>query len=527
MNPAQRDDTRMIAKESALKKGLPKETQSLCPECKKVVPARIFASEGKVLMEKTCPQHGTVTDVYWSDVNMYLRAEKFAYDGIGVSNAMIKDAKTCPDNCGLCNLHTSHTVLANLDLTNRCNLKCPICFANANQAGYVYEPSYEQVVFMLETLRAERPVPCTAVQFSGGEPTIYPRFFDVIKKAKELKFAQIQIATNGIKLAEDPEFAQKCTDAGLNTIYLQFDGISDDIYKRTRNKPMMAIKLKAIENVRNVKEHRPSVVLVPTLVKGFNDQQIGDIIRFALKNRDVVRGVNFQPVVFTGRIDQKEREEGRYTIPDLVRDVEKQTGFAKEKDWYPVPTVVPISTYASAILGEEKVTFTPHPHCGMATYWFVKDENTVVPLTEFVDVEGLFADLYELSKKTEGSIFPKLSLLKARKILKSHMDESKMPEGLTTNQFLKVLTNVFSSDTKEGLAKFSWSMMLVSSMHFQDDYNYDIERVKRCVIHYVVPDGRIIPFCAYNGGPTYRTEVEKKFSVPLDEWRKTKGEEYT
>jgi hypothetical protein len=142
-------------------------------------------------------------------------------------------------------------------------------------------------------------------------------------------------------------------------------------------------------------------------------------------------------------------------------------------------------------------------------------------------VEGLFKELYELSKKTEGAVFPKLSLLKARKILKSHLDESKMPEGLTTNQFMTVLTNVFNNDTKEGLAKFSWGMMLISSMHFQDDYNYDIERVKRCVIHYVVPDGRIIPFCAYNGGPTYRDEVEKKFSVPLAEWRRTRGTEYT
>ncbi|OPY26502.1 MAG: molybdenum cofactor biosynthesis protein A [Methanomassiliicoccales archaeon PtaU1.Bin030] len=517
----------MIAKESVLRKGLPKETQSLCPECKKVVPARIFESEGKVLMEKTCPEHGKVTDVYWSNVGLYTKAEKFAYDGIGVSNALIQNAKTCPDNCGLCNLHLSHTGLANLDLTNRCNMRCPICFANANQAGYVYEPSYEEVVKMLETLRAEKPVPCTAVQFSGGEPTVYPRIFDVIKKAKELKFAQVQMATNGIKLAEDPEFARKCAEAGLNTIYLQFDGVTDDIYMKTRARPMVEVKKKAIENVRNLKEHRPSIVLVPTLVKGFNDHQIGDIIRFAIENRDVVRGVNFQPVAFTGRIDQKEREEGRYTIPDLVHDVESQTGFAKEEDWYPVPVVVPISTYASALLGHDKVTFTSHPHCGMATYWFIKEDETVVPLTQFVDVEGLFRELYELSKKTTDSVFPKLSLLKARKILKDHMDESKMPEGLTTNQFLNVLTNVFSNNTKEGLAKFSWSMMLISSMHFQDDYNYDIERVKRCVIHYVVPDGRIIPFCAYNGGPTYRTEVEKKFSVPLVEWRKTKGEEYT
>jgi uncharacterized radical SAM superfamily Fe-S cluster-containing enzyme len=290
---------------------------------------------------------------------------------------------------------------------------------------------------------------------------------------------------------------------------------------------LLDVKIRAIENVRKLQESRPSVVLVPTLVKGFNDDQVGDIIRFAIKNRDVVRGINFQPVAFTGRIDQKEREEGRYTIPDLVRDVEMQTGFATDKDWYPVPVVVPISTYASALLGEQKVTFTPHPHCGMATYWFVNDDQTVVPLTKFVNVEGLFNDLYKLSEKTQDSAFPKLSLIKARKILNDNLDESKMPEGLTTKDFLNILTNVFNNKTKEGLAKFSWGMLLISAMHFQDDYNYDIERVKRCVIHYIVPDGRIIPFCAYNGGPTYRTEVEKKFSVPLAEWRKTRGEEYT
>ncbi|HQA21291.1 MAG TPA: radical SAM protein, partial [Methanomassiliicoccaceae archaeon] len=229
----------MIAKDSVLQKGLPKDTQSLCPECKKVVPARIYEKDGKVLMDKDCPEHGSITDIYWSDVELFLKAEKYAYDGIGVSNPLIKDAKTCPDNCGLCNLHTSHTSLANLDLTNRCNLRCPICFANANQAGYVYEPTYDEVVFMMEKLREERPVPTPAIQFSGGEPTIYPRFFDVIRKAKELGFAQIQAATNGIKLAEDPDFARNCAEAGLNTIYLQFDGMTDDIYMKTRGRKLL------------------------------------------------------------------------------------------------------------------------------------------------------------------------------------------------------------------------------------------------------------------------------------------------
>ncbi len=517
----------MIAKPSVLQKGLPKQTQSLCPECKKVISARIYEENGKVMMEKECPEHGKVTDIYWSDVELYLKAEKFAYDGIGVSNAIIQNAKTCPDNCGMCNLHLSHTVLANLDLTNRCNMKCPICFANANQAGYVYEPDYDTVVKMLETLRDEKPVPCTAVQFSGGEPTIYPRFFDVVKKAKELKFAQVQIATNGIKLAEDPEFAVKCAEAGLNTIYLQFDGMDDSIYQKTRNRPMLDVKIKAIENVRNVKEHRPSIVLVPTIVKGLNDHQVGDIIRFAIKNSDVIRAVNFQPVAFTGRIDQNERIAGRYTLTDLVKDVQKQTGITTNKDWYPVPLVVPISTLVSALINKGKVTFTAHPHCGLATYWFVKDEKTIIPLTDFIDVENLFKELYELSEKAEGAMFKFPSKAKALRILNRNIIEDKIPDGMGKIQFLKMMGNVFSNDTKQGLSKFSWNMMLISGMHFQDDYNYDIERVKRCVIHYVVPDGRIIPFCAYNGGPNYRTEVEKKFSIPIEEWRKRNGTQFT
>ncbi len=517
----------MIVKESALPKGLPKKTESLCPECKQVIPATIFERGGKVLMTKTCPQHGDTTDVYWSDADLYLKAEKFGYDGTGVTNPKILDAKVCPNDCGLCQLHLSHTVLANLDLTNRCNLKCPICFANANQAGYVYEPSYDEVVKMMQMLRDNRPVPCTAIQFSGGEPTIYPKFLEVVKKAKEMGFAQVQIATNGLRLAQEEGFAQKCADAGLNTIYLQFDGLNDEIYKQSRGRSLLDVKLKAIENVRKVEGKRSSIVLVPTVVKGLNDDQVGPIFKFALKNNDVIRGINFQPVAFTGRISMEEREQNRYTLPDLVHDIDEQTGLIKKEDWYPVPTVVPISTLVSALLDEAKVTFTAHPHCGLATYLFVKDENTVVPLTRFLDVEPLFAELFELSKKAEKAKVKTPSKVKALAVLRRHIKRDQLPEGLNTTKFLRLMSTVFSDETKEGLADFSWNMMFIGGMHFQDDYNYDVERVKRCVIHYATPDMRIIPFCAYNGGPTYRTEIERNFSIPLEEWRKTKGEEFT
>jgi uncharacterized radical SAM superfamily Fe-S cluster-containing enzyme len=197
-----------------------------------IIPATIRNENGKVVMEKSCPKHGDFKDVVWSDAEMYLRVEKWAKDGVGVENPAIKDAKVCPFECGLCDMHLSHTGLANVDLTNRCNLRCPICFANANQAGYVFEPDYDTVVKMLKVLRDQKPVPTPAVQFSGGEPTIYPRFIDIIKAAHDMGFAQVQAATNGIEFAKSIEFCQKASDAGLNTVYLQFDGLRPEIYVR-------------------------------------------------------------------------------------------------------------------------------------------------------------------------------------------------------------------------------------------------------------------------------------------------------
>jgi uncharacterized radical SAM superfamily Fe-S cluster-containing enzyme len=521
----------MLTRDSMIPQGLPKTTESLCPECLSVIQATMREEDGKVVMEKTCPEHGDFKDVIWSDAALYLKVEKWAKDGVGVMNPAVPKATQCPFDCGLCDLHLSHTALANLDLTNRCNLKCPICFANANSAGYVYEPDFDTVVKMLRMLRDQKPVPCPAVQFSGGEPTIYPRFFDVIRAAKDMGFAQVQAATNGIEFAKSKEFCRKTIEAGLNTLYLQFDGLRSEIYERARGRDLLGVKNQVIENFRELPV-RPSIVLVPTVVKGVNDDQVWPILEYALKNMDVIRGVNFQPVAFTGRITSEELEEGRYTIPDLLHDVETQSkGMIKVTDWFPVPTVVGVSELVTAIVGKNMVTFTNHVHCGMATYLFVKDEKNIIPLTRFVDVEGLFPGLYALAREYSGRRIGMLTKIivysKLKKLLKQNLDQDKMPEGMDVKTFLRMLRIVFSDDTKKGLAKFSWKMMYVGSMHFQDAYNYDVERVKRCSIHYTTPDGRIIPFCAYNSGPVYRTEVEKKFSVPLDEWRKKHGETYT
>ena len=225
-----------------LQKGLPKHTTSLCPDCETttLLPARIFEENGRVMMEKTCPQHGYFKDCVYSDVALYLKMEEWTFgDNSGLSNPAVDhgaEAK-CPDDCGLCSLHTSHSALANVDLTNRCNLTCPVCFANANAAGYLYEPDIEQVRTMLLALRNERPVDGRVVQFSGGEPTIHPRFIEILKMASEMGFTHLQAATNGILIAASLEFAKQCKQAGLATLYLQFDGVSDDIYLRRAARP--------------------------------------------------------------------------------------------------------------------------------------------------------------------------------------------------------------------------------------------------------------------------------------------------
>ena len=512
--------------------GLPKKTKSICPECGKILEATIFEKDGKVFMEKECPEHGKFCDVYWSDAAKYLEAEKYAKDGTGLKNSMDENLKDGENVNVVIDGEKvemlSPTALANIDLTNRCNMNCPICFANANDAGYVYEPDFDTVCKMLDALRGEQPIKCTAVQFSGGEPTVYPRLVDVIKAAKERKFAQVQIATNGIVFASHYDKLKECAQAGLNTVYLQFDGMDDDIYMRSRGRKMMDVKKGVIDKLKKLKQetgHCPSVVLVVTTVRGLNDNQIGDILRFAIQNRDVFRGVNFQPVAFTGRVTHEEVSEGRITLTDVAKAVNEQTGWTGMQDWFPVPVVSGISNYAYIILGTNKITFPTHPHGGLATYLFIDENENVFPMPEFIKVEQFVKGLDEIAMKAEHATFKKLTALKVRKLLMNCLIEEKMPGGMTKNDLIETLISIMSKKSKSTLAKFSWGMMYVGAMHFQDSFNYDIERVGRCSVHYVTPDCKIIPFCAYNRGIEIRVETEKKFSVPLAEWKEKHKEE--
>lgn len=498
-------------------RGLPKITQSLCPECIRIIEARVFEEKGKVMMEKTCPQHGYFKDVYYGDVRLYLKMEKWNFgDNRGLSNPNIPNATRCPDQCGLCSMHTSHTSLANIDLTNRCNLTCPVCFANANAAGYLYEPTLDQVRKMLLALRNERPVAGRLVQFSGGEPTIHPHFIEILQMARDMGFSHIQIATNGLMFT-DLEFAQRAKEAGLHTLYLQFDGVSDDIYLRTRGERLLEQKLQVIENVRKA---GMKICFVPTIVRGLNDHQIGDIIKVALENIDCVSAIAFQPVSFTGRISRRELEAKRFTMADVALAVHAQTGICDPvDDWFPLSCVAPFSRLASALRGEETTTLTSHPHCSMGTYLFVDPNKRAVPVTRFVDIGAMLQEMEMLARKVRPAGLKLYTKVQAWNALRKHYYEERAPEGLSFNRFLQTLQGLMDKEYGRGKAEqqnFTYKTLMVAGMHFMDLYNYDIERVKRCIIHYAAPNGLIYPFCAYNSGPCYREKIERKYSMPFE-----------
>ncbi|MGA2274859.1 MAG: tetraether lipid synthase Tes [Bryobacteraceae bacterium] len=500
-----------------LQKGLPKSTRSLCPECSQLIDAKILEDSGKVVMEKRCPTHGEFRDTVYSDAKLYLKMEEWEFgDNRGLANPAVTTAKSCPDDCGLCNLHTSHTGLANLDLTNRCNMTCPVCFANANASGYLYEPDFETVRKMLQALRDQKPVACRIVQFSGGEPTIYPRFLDVLRLAKEMGFSHTQVATNGLKFM-DLEFAERAKEAGLHTLYLQFDGVCDDVYRRTRGESLWEKKLRAIENVKRADL---KIVYVPTIVKGVNDHQIGDIIRLALEYIECSSGISFQPVAFTGRIARHELEAKRFTLSDFARAVQQQTGICDMyEDWFPLSCVTPFSKLLSALRGDETTTLSCHPHCSLGTYLFVDQNRKAVPVTQFVEVGPMLREMDDLARKAGKRRIQFFTRISAWNNLRKFFHEEKAPAGLTFNKFLQTLQGMTDKRYGRGSSEaggFTYRTLMLAGMHFMDSYNYDVERVQRCVIHYAAPNGLIYPFCAYNSGPVYRERIEKEFSIPFE-----------
>ncbi len=497
-----------------------KQTLSLCPECLERLDATIMERNGQVLLVKDCPKHGHFEDMYWADYESYKRFEKYGRIGKGVQNPRTKTVQGCPYDCGLCPNHKSHTVLAIIDITNACNLQCSICFAHAGKIGYLYKPDLATIEEIMDTLRGNLPVPPPALQLSGGEPTVHPDLLEIVRMAKRKGFRHIELNTNGVKLADEKdgvEFIRELRKAGVDTLYLSFDGVTPDAYVGrapshldTKGKLEYAtwlfnVKKKVIENCREA-GHR-SVVLVPVVVRGMNDNQLGDIIRFAIQNIDVIRCVNFQPVSFAGRTEEWEVKQGRITIPEALQRIEDQlSGTVKVEDFYPIPCTYPISDFLNAYKSKSHVEFTCHPHCGAATYLYVENGGAV-PITKLGNVDEFFNDL---SKAADD-------------VRKGKRTKAKLRVGLSAirnvkPKILKQVLPAILSGSYKSLRPFHYKTLMIGLMHFMDAYNFDLARIERCTINYGFPGGKIVPFCTMN--TLHRQTLEKQYAVPLPQEKK-------
>ncbi|MEM1639754.1 MAG: radical SAM protein [Desulfurococcaceae archaeon] len=494
-------------------------TMSVCPYCYRTLPAVIVERESKVYIRKTCPEHGEIEELYYGDVEFYKRVTRFQEEGRGTRHVYTQIKTTCPFNCGLCAMHKQHTALINLVATNRCDLSCWYCFFYSEAAGYVYEPTLDQIRTMIRSVKKQGV--SVAVQITGGEPLLREDLLEIIRVLKEEGVKHIQLNTNGLKFArlylQDPvkatEYAGSLRAAGLNTVYLSFDGVTP------RTNPKNHWEIPIIFEVFR-KSGITSVVLVPTVIKGVNTHELGAIIRFAAKNIDIVRSVNFQPVSLTGFMKKHEREKYRITIPDVVKLIEEQTNGEISRDaWYPVNASAVFSRFIEGFSGEFKFEMSNHPICGVGTYVYVeknKDNLKLIPVTKFIDVEGLLEYLREKWSDLVSGSSRIMTGMKLLYTIRKFIDQGKAPREF---DIYKIIVNVILKRSYEALGELHYKLLFIGQMHFMDLYNYDIQRVQRCNIHYVVPDGRLIPFCTFNiFDDVYKDKIQREYGLSLDDY---------
>ncbi len=493
-------------------------TESLCPLCadeekfdQMRIPAIVYENAGEVKLIKECSEHGITKEKYWEDYDMYQEAKKWADKGVRILNpnvALLEEKIICPSHCGLCVKHKSHTGLGNVVVTNRCDLSCWYCFFYAKEDEPIYEPSQDQIRMMLRRMRNEKPVGANAVQITGGEPTIRDDIIDVIKIAREEGYEHIQLNTNSVRAAFDPDFPKRVREAGSNVIYTSFDGPTP------RSNPKNFWEVPAA--LENYKKAPLGVVLVPTVIGGINDHYLGDIIKFGLSNIDSVRAVNFQPVSLVGRMPDRMREKQRVTIPGCIKKIEQQTdGMIGREDFFTVPSTTKVSNFVEALKGKDMYKLSIHFACGMGTYIF-KEDDKVIPITRFIDVRGMFEYMGELGDEMKGSSFKRLKKVESVSRLLFNLgkfvDYEKAPKDFKLKD---MVYNAFTDGDYHGLKAFHYKSMFVGFMHFMDPYTYDVDRVERCDIHYAMPDGRVVPFCAFNVIPEmYRDATQRKYSIP-------------
>ncbi|MEI2385462.1 radical SAM (seleno)protein TrsS [Breoghania sp. JC706] len=516
-------------------------TESVCPDCLATVPAIRYAEGDTVYLEKTCPQHGTTSTPIWRGLKSY-----FLWDASPRNRSRVPKPATvvhegCPRDCGLCPDHQQQSCCVLLEVTSRCDLACPVCFASATRKGE--DISFDTIEAWLDTLM-ERAGGRVHIQLSGGEPTVRDDLPEIVALARRKGFSFVQVNTNGVRIAKHPDYLEALVAAGLDCVFLQFDGVTDDVHQKLRGAKLARVKLQAVEACGRA---GVGVVLVPTLVPGVNTGQIGAIVEFAKAHMPTVRAVHFQPISYFGRVPAPPRPETRFTLPEVMEAlIEHEQGGIRLSDFHPGSAENPFCSFAGRFLvgkdgrlsvdrdapvsccgappeeeascccgeghveeehsccGGSKDAGEDHGCCGGSKG--EEDAHSCCGGGNEAEAGHTCCGGSAAHEEEQGCCCgsardpasdeaaapaadarPSADVARARRYVADQWTMAAAPEG-----------------DAPGLAAFDAVLQRrahslgLSAMVFQDAWTLDLERLRQCHIHVMSPDQRAIPFCAHN-----------------------------
>ncbi|MBE6471093.1 MAG: radical SAM protein [Coriobacteriaceae bacterium] len=402
-------------------------TRSICPECLRQLPAvDVVHDDGTVWMERTCPDHGFFEAYRWPNAEHYQAFRSLALPANPPARSFPMHAP-CPFSCGICNHHARRPTQVGIEITQRCNLNCPVCFMASHEDDN--ELATEEFRGIFQTIRSFAGAD-VGVNLTGGEPTVRPDLASIVRIGREAGIRYIEISTNGLAIARNEAYLRELADAGISGVYLQFDGTTPEPYLATRGADLLQAKLSAIETCRRC---GVQVVLAMTVVGGVNENQIGDVVRFALANNDIVVGVALQPAFTSGRFEV--RRSVPLTMGDVIFALDAQTdGLIRVDD------LVPLGC--------------SHPLCDAGTY-LARRNDEFIPVTR-----GLTHEEYRA------------------------WYDPNSPQGA-------VLWDIAAKRVPD----FEGGLSLII-MDYMDRSNVDLERMEQCSMFHATADGRLIPFCS-------------------------------
>jgi uncharacterized radical SAM superfamily Fe-S cluster-containing enzyme len=431
-------------------------TMSLCPECLAKVEAKVIIEGGRVFLQKFCPQHGRQRVLIADDAAYWEQSRALYKPPTSPLRRNTEQRRGCPHDCGLCPDHEQHSCLAIVEITEQCDLGCPICYAACTAAGK--HRSLAQVESMIDSAVANEGR-LSVLQISGGEPALHPELFDILDAARRRPIGHLMLNTNGRRLAREPEFAARlATYMPRFEVYLQFDSLRPESLKSLRGLDLTETRQRALEALER---HNISTTLVVTLKRGVNDGEAGEIIDHALKHK-CVRGVTFQPIQAAGRLNGFDALSHRLTLSEVRRAILAQHKLFTAADLVPVPC------HADAL----------------AMAYAIRRGGKAIPLSRLVDPRSLLnlggnTICYEqdpvLRQHALHLFSTGASPTSAAADIQQLCCNPELPLGLRYGQVFRIII-----------------------MQFMDAHSMDLRSLKRSCVHIVHPDGRLIPFDTYN-----------------------------